>query len=59
MVQAYGFTPEQSTKMLDVFQHTDEGHEQKKLKTKTEWNAFTSLTVACCITEQIVTETLH
>lgn len=32
MVQAYGFTPEQSTEMLDVFQHTDEDHEQKKAK---------------------------
>lgn len=34
MVQAYGFTPEQSTKMLDVFQHADEDHEQNKTQTK-------------------------
>lgn len=32
MVQAYGFTPKQSTRMLDAFQRIDEVHEHQDLK---------------------------
>lgn len=36
MVQAYGFTPKQSTNMLEVFQCTDEVHEHEDLKKHNE-----------------------
>lgn len=36
MVQAYGFTPKQSTQMLDVFQHIDEVHEHQDIKKHNE-----------------------
>ena len=32
MVQAYGFTPKQSTRMLDAFQRSDEVHEHQDFK---------------------------
>lgn len=36
MVQAYGFTPKQSTRMLDAFQRTGEVHEHQDFKRHNE-----------------------
>lgn len=52
MVQAYGFTPKQSTRRLDVIQHTDEVHEHKiykKNNKKKQWNAFRLFIIACFV----------